>query len=639
MFTSFQRYKQSIGKIIITLFVALLMLSFGMGMFNIGGAEIQRNAIIIDKTEITFNQFETEKEEIYNNTMFSLYQQYGEAFNSFAEQIDAEIRKSLPQQAVQNIIQKQLFAKFTKDIGLTASDTLVKNQIKKDVEQAFPQYGGLNKQSFSSYLRMLRTTEKKLEENTRKQILLNTLAKTITDSYIPSKAEIEKIYQNNNDKYAFSYLEFDQSKYINKVKIDDTELQDFFEKKQEQYRTPKIVDYSFVEFDSTTFKNEADVVDEDIVNEYEKRKITFNPIAKFKLRQIVFNKNEKNEEEKKELALNTKARLNNGEDFSKVASEISEDANTKTKGGDLGTLEYKDIPENIKDKVTTLEEGQLSEIINADGSYIIVLVEKITREQFPEFAQLKNKIIDDLKAELAPTYAKNAALAFIEEFQIRENHDTKLKEFAAMQKQEAQVKVAKTTEQTDKLGERALTMPQDTAELFEIDKKFFVIAINSIIDPAIPELKNIRAEVERDFRAEKSTQLAFESAKDVADKLSNGEDFKALANANDIVIKNIKPTARIENGAIMFQNSNIKNQVFALTPENKFSPTLKYGNSFYIFRLDNVEMAKQDKLAEQEPLIVAQEKNKFSNVVLNTLLTNLRNNATIKINDSITAEQ
>jgi foldase protein PrsA len=74
-----------------------------------------------------------------------------------------------------------------------------------------------------------------------------------------------------------------------------------------------------------------------------------------------------------ELAQTTLTRLQSGEDFAAVAREVSTDEETASNGGDMGwTSLNSDIPSAYTDALATMNEGDISGIIETDTSYAIL---------------------------------------------------------------------------------------------------------------------------------------------------------------------------------------------------------------------------------------------------------------------------
>lgn len=129
------------------------------------------------------------------------------------------------------------------------------------------------------------------------------------------------------------------------------------------------------------------VSDAEIAQYYEHNKSNFNyPETEYHLAQILVTpfpdpevRNLKNDDAKTAVAAERKvnalyARLKSGEDFSKVASEYSEDPRTASGGGDMGFIPASafDSSPALKKAVSSLQTGQVSGVIRANSGFHIL---------------------------------------------------------------------------------------------------------------------------------------------------------------------------------------------------------------------------------------------------------------------------
>ena len=651
----FHKYKKSIIKTILAFIVAVMMLSFGIDILQFGRNKRHLNtAIKINNTEISLNQLQATKNEIYDLTLKNVQAQYGEMFNMQPHELEIMIANGLTERATEEIIQKTLMLNFLSLGGLTVSDTAIKEQIKRAIEST-PGLGELNRQTYALYLRGLNMSEKQFVDQTRERMLMGALVKFMSDSFVPLKSEIEETYHANNDAYNFSYIELNSSAYKNMVKIDDETLKKFFESRQENYRDEKAVTYNTIEFAPCDYESAVEILEEDISREYEMRRSEFRIPPKWTLRQIVIKKNDNNDEVKKELALNVKARLNNGEKFVALAKEFSDDLKTKNSGGLLGTFEYKDISEDIRDKAAGLDKGELSEIINTGNAYIIVLAEDVVPESFMPLDAVKTKIADELKKGLSPAYARNAADKFRSDWAARENKEIKFRDFVASSggnnKKVASKTVKATTSGNSQADIVALRLPAvGSTEIVELsgesgsdsDRKFVVVVVDSIKESSVPELSAVRDKVASDFRQERSTQLALDEANRIIGKIKSksknesvGKNLADLVSGEGLRVQRINSVKRTDShfASPLLQNATVQEALFNLTPSRNITPAaMRIGDSFYVFGLDNVAAADTSKLDNQRATIIRQQREKHKNDMLGALMSNLRLYSKIWIN-------
>lgn len=120
----------------------------------------------------------------------------------------------------------------------------------------------------------------------------------------------------------------------------------------------------------------------------------------------------RSEQEALKLADEVKARLDKGEDFAKVASEVSDDTSTKMRGGDLGLVSKADKRLEARGMAPVLEKafelkvGESSGPIKTDKGYHIVTVTRgLELEPFAEAKEgilfkMRNQTKDELLARL-----------------------------------------------------------------------------------------------------------------------------------------------------------------------------------------------------------------------------------------------
>lgn len=102
--------------------------------------------------------------------------------------------------------------------------------------------------------------------------------------------------------------------------------------------------------------------------------------------------------EPKMLAQAVLGRLKAGEDFAKVADEVSDDSRTN-KGGDRGWIEAKDttLRKELHELAFQLNPGELSEVLELDGSAFILKVEERKSAEVRPISEVRLEIEEALK--------------------------------------------------------------------------------------------------------------------------------------------------------------------------------------------------------------------------------------------------
>jgi peptidyl-prolyl cis-trans isomerase C len=95
-----------------------------------------------------------------------------------------------------------------------------------------------------------------------------------------------------------------------------------------------------------------------------------------------------NEEDAKKAA----TRVKGGEDFAKVAGELSTDPGSKTDGGDLGFFTKDRMVEPFAEAAFKLEAGQISDPVKSQFGWHVIKVEEKRTKPAPSFEETKDQV-------------------------------------------------------------------------------------------------------------------------------------------------------------------------------------------------------------------------------------------------------
>ncbi len=137
-------------------------------------------------------------------------------------------------------------------------------------------------------------------------------------------------------------------------------------------------------------KNLSQVTEKDAEDYYEKNKDQFIKPTEVRLSQIVV----KNEDEAKKVY----ERIDKGEDFGKIAKDLSRDEKTKASGGDIGFFKKGQLNPQIENIAFNLKKGQVSMPMNLKGALYIFKVTDV-RGTPVQFEQIKTQLIEQLRAK------------------------------------------------------------------------------------------------------------------------------------------------------------------------------------------------------------------------------------------------
>jgi len=85
-------------------------------------------------------------------------------------------------------------------------------------------------------------------------------------------------------------------------------------------------------------------------------------------------------------------RIKKGEDFAKVATEVTEDPSGKANGGDLGFFTKEQMVPEFADVAFGLDKGKISEPVKTQFGWHVIKVEDKRQKPAPAFEEVKPQI-------------------------------------------------------------------------------------------------------------------------------------------------------------------------------------------------------------------------------------------------------
>jgi peptidyl-prolyl cis-trans isomerase C len=173
---------------------------------------------------------------------------------------------------------------------------------------------------------------------------------------------------------SFLANEYLKREVVQKVTVSDNEVKTYYDTHKDEFKTPEMVRARHI-----LFPFEASATDESKKKEYEK-------------------------------AVETLKKIKGGEDFAKLASELSGDPGSKPKGGDLGFVAKGRTVKPFEDALFALKPGEVSGVIETKFGYHIIKAEERKDATEESFEDAKEKI----RQKITQERVKAAVTAFID---------------------------------------------------------------------------------------------------------------------------------------------------------------------------------------------------------------------------------
>ncbi|MDX2090012.1 MAG: peptidylprolyl isomerase [Kofleriaceae bacterium] len=145
----------------------------------------------------------------------------------------------------------------------------------------------------------------------------------------------------------------------------------------------------------------VNVTDEDIRARYDQMQRRSDAVSAVKLSHMLFKLPERPTEqqlaEAKERAAKAMQRVNGGEDFAKVAGEVSDDVGTKATGGELGYFQRGSINPEWEPIVFAMEKGDVRGPVSGPQGLHVFQVTEVQKSNLKPYAEMKEQLSRELR--------------------------------------------------------------------------------------------------------------------------------------------------------------------------------------------------------------------------------------------------
>ena len=382
-----------LGKVLLVLFLTPLALVGIEGYFQGSGKD--EAAIQVNKTEISQN--------IVNAAVDNQQKQLLEQVQGDASLLNVDVIKK---SVTDSLISRALLLQQAKKAGFELSDQQVAQLIRQ--EASFQQDGKYSEELFQNYLRTSGTTLAQLLNDVREQVALRQLAGGINDTGLATKADVDRLAVIQTEKRTVHIASLPLSSFAKDISVSEKQVSDYYNKNKKQYLVPENVDLDYVILNSATLANQVVVTDADIQAQYKALQSKSVSAEERNIQHILIEVNDKTSDAKaKQQIEQIAARLKAGEDFGKVASEVSQDPGSASNNGELGFLSKGSFPGAFDDAAFALSVNQVSKPVRSDAGYHLIKVTEIRKSDIASLESMRTQLETDARqAKLDELYSE-----------------------------------------------------------------------------------------------------------------------------------------------------------------------------------------------------------------------------------------
>ena len=317
---------------------------------------------------------------------------YGEDFEF------ADLSNEIQIQAIKDelILQKVLLSN-AKNLGFV--NDFANLQTKKNIisNPQFSLNGVFDENIYENQVRANGHTKESYIELMTDLVASDIYRRALAQSGFSTPTEIKELTYLLEQSANVEFIKIDSNALKNSIVNTPKEVSEYYENNKIKFFSNEKRSFKFIILNPELYRNKVIVPDgfvESAYNEYlskssERTQIRFSHIMVEKLnydsRESAFNKiNLVNE------------KIKNGEDFSALASEFSEDIVTKDNGGDLEYFERDIFPSEFSVAIDELKLNQTSNIIELEETFHILKITEFNKEETLSMDDMRDSIINDL---------------------------------------------------------------------------------------------------------------------------------------------------------------------------------------------------------------------------------------------------
>jgi peptidyl-prolyl cis-trans isomerase D len=527
------KYLSWILWVIIALFVAAIFIGFGDVTSFGKGASSAHVAATVGHDTITRDDYQRSYQALDRR----FQQMYG-------EQYTPEVAKQmqLPLQALTQAVNQKILLGEASRLGLQASDAEVRERIltAPTFQDEKGQFVGesLYKQFLSEQLHM---TSDQFENQLRDDLVLGKLIQTLRAGVYISDEEVEKAYRDQVEKAKIRYVEVPRGRFVQaQENLPKQELAAYYEAHKADFKLPEVREVSYVLVEKAKLLPQIQMDEKAMREYYDAHAKEFAQQEQVHARHILAKVDDQHPEAaaQKKIA-DAQKRIQKGEDFAKVAKDLSDDPGSKDRGGDLGLFGHNAMVKEFEEAAFKAEPHKLVGPVRSNfGYHLIEVLEKKPGGQQP-FEQVQQQIGTRLSLERSQGLAETKAKEIAD--RLHREKPKSPADLEALAKADPTLTFAKTGKfgQNDPVpgigrlpafNKAAFDMSKGAvSEPVQVGRGYAVLYLTDVQAPKTQTLAEVEPQVRLAVGDQKQQQIALDRLTQAKDEIAKGKTLDQVA--------------------------------------------------------------------------------------------------------------
>jgi peptidyl-prolyl cis-trans isomerase D len=430
-----QKIREKLTGILAGVFFAVLIIPFAfVGVNSYFSSDAVNSVAVVNDQEITINEF-TRSFQNYRRRMQSLM-----GANFDAEQFDQAIVR---RQHLDTMIDQELLAQISIEAGLSVANDRLAAAIREI--PSFQVDGVFNADVYQSRLVSQGRSPTQFENDMRAQIIMSQFPSAIASSAISTSWELDGYVRLQDQKRAFGAIlvpaqldepevgdsateapEAGDSEVVDSTEeadiesvepaviqtedlieehaIDEKAILAWYESHTDDYKSEERIVIEYIELDAATLGGDFAPDEEQLMALFQEQESRFispeTRLASHILIEVDTQAPELDIESAREKAEDLAVRARDGEEFTTLARENSQDTGSAPEGGDLGWIEPGFMVQAFEDALYELTlEKPISEPVQTGFGWHVIYLRDVRPAEGMTFAEARPTILVEYQAD------------------------------------------------------------------------------------------------------------------------------------------------------------------------------------------------------------------------------------------------
>jgi len=525
MITVMRRYSKVLRVGLLAVIVAFVLTSIYVGSMS-GGARNRGDAVAtVNGETIPVERYQRR----YQAYLDAYSRVYRERFSpTLAEQL------GLPQQAVNDLVQEAVVVQRARAEGLEVTDEELNAQIQ--AVPGFAENGRFSLPRYQEFLRRRGVSATAFENDVRRELTRMKVETTVKAGIKVSDPELERAFTLRREEVRAMWALVETAPLTAAATASADEVEAYLKAHPAEFQLPERRRVQYVTLAPKDFRPQ--VSDAEVEKYYTEHAKDFETPQQVHVAHVLVTVPQTGGSEAEDKARAKIAdvirRAKAGEDFGKLAAEVSEDPGSKSKGGDLGWVGKGEMVPAFETAVFALGRGEMSTepVRTPFGFHAIKVLEARSAAKKP-LKEVAAQIRDRLAAEAGDHAARAKADEVRPTLQAAKDFMAEAKRLGLSPVETTMSKMERMPMLggSDSLEEAAFGLATGgVSSPVKTPAGWVVLKSTETIPAGVPPLAEIRDKVTAAVKRQKAEAVALERATKLSTE-ARSQDFGATAKA------------------------------------------------------------------------------------------------------------